>query len=62
MKVYQLGKGYLKFTYGFANERGYGRDTDIEDLKIMGSHMRNKKDEQFFKERMRREVETRISK
>ena len=39
----------------FSNERGYGRDMVIEDLKMLGNFIRNKKDEQFFKERMRRE-------
>ena len=57
-----VGEGLFGLYLCFCNDRGYGRDTAIEDLKILGGHMRNKKYEQFFKGRMRREVETGKSK
>ena len=53
-----FGKGLFELYLWFCNERGYGWDMAIEDLKILGGHMRNQKEEQFFKERMRRNVET----
>ena len=56
------GEGLYELSLWFCNERGYGRDTAIEDLKKLGGHMRNKKEEQLFKEMMRREVETGKSK
>ena len=57
-----VGEGLFELYLWFCNERGYGRGTTIDDLKTLDGHMRNKKEEQFFKERMRREVETGKSK
>ena len=39
----------------FCEERGTERKTAIEDLYVLGEHIRYMKEEQFYKERVRRE-------
>ena len=44
-------EGLLELYLRFCNERGYGHRRP----KILGNHMRNTKERQFYKERIRRE-------
>ena len=43
----------------FCQERGIEWKVAVEDLNVLGEHMRCMKEEQFYKERVRREDEGR---